>query len=276
MKRFILTFMLCFFVLFTVLNRRAHATDVSLGRFIDPALVGVNEDEKPLTRWFNRYFNPEPEEDRPSEVGWFVGPMLMLLNYDVDMFAPMTTDRGLGAFEDETFVWGIKGGFIRRSWRIGGMFLEGGMERRDRVNGQKRSAQIDFYGGGLFFEYNREYRSREELKYPVRIPFLREGYLVGCMVGMGRISLDAKGQDLGPESLWEVKEALLVAYPYAGIWASPYDWLWMQIDLGYLYFNLDTDDSKYVNAGTRMVSKDFTGGVQLGVKITFGDNPNFP
>ncbi len=232
------------------------------------------EDEKALSRFYYRLFEKEKEEERP-EIGWFVGPMFFLMNYDSEPFEPMTGDRGLESFSDNSFLYGAMGGLIRKNLRFGGLILTGEQYRRERVSNDIRKARIYFIGGGAFVEWNREFKSRQDLNYPARLPYVREGYLAGLMMGMGRLELSAEGPDLGPKEEWRVREALYVAYPYVGLWMSPYyDWLWVQLDIGYLYFNLPNEGDEFVNAGVRMMEDDFTGGFQLGLKITFGDNPN--
>ncbi len=229
-----------------------------------------------VSRFFDRYFSKDDEgPDSMQETGWFVGPMFLLYHSDMSPFSPMTSDRGLDSFSESTFLYGIMGGFIRGDWRFGALYLSGGHATKDLVSKQTREASISFYGGGLFFEYNREIWTEKDLRYPARIPYFREGWLVGLMAGIGRLDLEAKGDDLGPRGKWLVEEQLLVLYPYLGLWVSPvYDWLWIQFDVGYMYYNVDPSDDKYINAGREMVDSEFTGGIQVGLKITLGDNPN--
>ncbi len=241
-------------------------------------LADAQEEDKPgaVSRFFDRYLSKDDgESDGFQETGWFVGPMFLLFQSEMSPFSPMTDERGIDSFEDSTFLYGIMGGFIRGNWRFGALYLSGGHSTKGLVSGQTREASLSFYGGGVFFEYNREIWTEHDLRYPARIPYFREGWLVGVMAGIGQLAMEAKGADLGPRGKWLVEEQLLVLYPYAGFWTSPvYDWLWIQLDVGYMYYNLDPSDEKYVNAGTRMVDTDFTGGIQVGLKITLGDNPN--
>ena len=274
--KYVVSVILFFFAMAYMPTAGAEPVPVRLAPYLDMGLFVQEEDEEDkgaLTEFYDRYLGEE-EDEEPTEVGWFIGPMFLLLSIDSSPFDPMTSHRELDSFAEATFVWGPKGGFIRKRWRLGALYLNGEQGRRDRIGYQKRTAELWFYGAGLFGEYNREWKSERSKKYPARIPFTWEGYLIGLMVGGGRMEMEAKGHDLGPEAEWRVTETLTVVYPYIGLWSAPFRWFWMQIDVGYLYFHLDVDDKKYMNAGVRMVDKDFYGGVQFGLKFTFGDNPN--
>jgi len=258
-----------------------HAEDAEgrlAGRLAYHTSAAQEDEDGPsaVSRFFDRYFSKDDEgPDSIRETGWFVGPMFLLYHSDMSPFSPMTSDRGLDSFSESTFLYGIMGGFIRGNFRFGALYLSGGHSTKDLVGKQVREASISFYGGGVFFEYNREIWTEQDLRYPARIPYFREGWLVGLMAGMGQLAMEAKGDDLGPRGKWLVEEQLLVLYPYVGLWTSPiYDWLWIQLDVGYMYYSLDPSDDKYINAGREMVDSEFTGGIQVGLKITLGDNPN--
>ncbi len=216
---------------------------------------------------------PKPEKE--TKWGYFVGPMFFLLNSDFSNLDPMTGDRGINSFSDNTFLWGVYGGAIRGSYRFGGFYLTGYQADNELILNRTRRAEIDYMGYGGFFEYSHEYMTYKRKNYPAHVPYMRYGYIMGLMASTGTMDFLAEGPDMGESNQWSASAPIQTAYPYVGLWLSPYDWLWLQIDVGYLMFFMDVSGDEFVNdAGTRMVTDEFGDGVQIGLRFTFGENPN--
>jgi hypothetical protein len=245
------------------------------------------------------YFSPlDPPPKRPKDEevpvpnGFFVGPMFQLLNMDLSNLNPMTSDRHLPEFSGQMFLIGMSGGVIHGHGRYGAFFLYGDQQRRRRVDNKVRTAEMLFQGGGLVAEYSREYKGHREREYPNYVPYVRFGYIFGGMFGMGQLRLTAEGHDLGKltevknatgsgthlasaNEIFDLNQTVMIAFPYVGVWVSPYDWLWLELDLGYLYFTFDDTGSQVLAGnGKKMVNGNFKGGPQIGIKVLFGENPN--
>jgi hypothetical protein len=265
----------------------AEGSRVSLSALIPPAT-----DKRPA------------DEELPLPWGWFMGPMFQLLYNDMSVFNPMTKDRQLKAFSQQMFLYGITVGLINGDWRGGLCLLYGEQNRSKRVLNKIRDARIEFLGVGAILERSEEYKSLRQREYPAYVPYIRWGYIGGVMAGMGRLYLMASGHDLAgaaaevdpddygkpnyrdpdtsnntlssPERTWEVAPMVMILYPYLGVWSSPYNWLWVELDVGYLFVSFDTSGKDmFAKNGVKMVSDKFEGGFQTQVKIVFGQNPNF-
>jgi hypothetical protein len=262
-----------------------------------PQAVGASEPARiELTGYYNSPLDKPPKRPKDEEVpvpyGFFVGPMVQFLNMDLGILDPMTANRHLTAFSDQMFLVGMTGGVIHGHGRYGAFFLYGDQQRRRRVDNKVRTAEMLFQGGGLVAEYSREYKSPREREYLNYVPYVRFGYIFGGMFGIGQLNLTAQGHDLGKLSevqnstgngthlaskgtTWALNQTTMIAFPYVGVWVSPYDWLWIELDLGYLYFTFDDSGSKTrADNGKKMVNGAFKGGPQIGLKILFGENPN--
>lgn len=248
-----------------------RAQSVRLAPLFDYDLVGQPSSSPPGG------FSLERETEKKGTGGWFASPLMMYVAIDLTPLDPMTADRDLESFGPGFMLYGLMAGGIRKHWRFGGMFLTGYQRDTGMFNNNLHTAAIAFDGFGAFVEYNREHLSERDRKYPTRIPYLREGWQVGCMVGGGELNLRATGGDLGylEEGRWSVSESIVVINPYAGIWLSPYDWIWVQLDLGYAMTGLDTEGAEYeTNSGLRMADDNLSGGLQIGLKLIFGENQN--
>jgi len=253
-----------------------------------------------------RFLPPEDDkrptdEELPVPWGWYLGPVFQLISTNMSALDPMTGDRRLDSFSNQMFLYGLTVGAIHGNLRAGLALLFGEQSRSRRVANKIRDARIEFLGAVLVGEYSREYKIRREREYPAFIPHVRFGYIGGVMLGMGRLSLSASGHDLNgsyietnpagsgsdnyrdpsnnslsaPNTSWESSQTVTILYPYIGTWVSPYDWLWLELDLGYLYFSFDAGNSDLItDNGRSMVADNFSGGPQLQFKILFGNNPN--
>jgi len=195
--------------------------------------------------------------------GGFGGPMLQYIQLDLDTFAPMTDDRGIDEFESQMLLIGGLGGVIYKDFRFGGFGFGNGQETSGRdALGNRRSAEISMGGGGVFLEYNPAFNSRM-------------GLALGSLIGAGGMDLEASGDDLGPDGDWNAQAGFFMAYPYLGVWAAPVEWMWVQVDAGYLYYNIDSDEDEFENdLGVEMIDGDITGGFSASLKLNFGYNPN--
>jgi hypothetical protein len=111
--------------------------------------------------------------------------------------------------------------------------------------------------------------------YPVRVPWLRMGYQAGVLAGTGDLHLTATGLDIGSGHQWSVDESLIFVNPYAGVWISPFDWIWFQLDVGYAMSILDTENTSFEDdLGNKMVDGDLDGGLLFNFKMIVGGNPN--
>lgn len=273
----------------------------AISRSEDATLVALDERYVPGVERDDR-----PRKDRETLTGWYLGPMVQFLVLDTSIFDPMTSDRRIPGFSSDMFLLGVTGGVIRNNWRMGLWYLSGEQAQEDRKvfydqtgiarDDDNRKASMDFMGFGLTLENNHELKTDNRETYPARIPYLRYGWLWGGMFGYGQLSLMAKGKDMsGPpgiadvdgtganryvtypyeSSTWTTDIPALIAYPYLGAWVSPYDWLWVEMDIGFLLIVLDTENADIENdLGEEMVDGQFNGGIQVGIKVLFGQNPN--
>jgi hypothetical protein len=222
-----------------------------------------------------------------GDFGWFVGTAIVTLRMNMRVFDPMTDDRDIPAFTDRVVLAGPMGGMIYKDLRVGLMLIGGYQQQSDLVLNKRSNAFINYTGFSGFIEYSKMI----ERRYPRRVPYLRVGYLVGLNVGTGELTLQASGLDLDSDYLsylagdttaviderkWDVKETIPFYNPYVGVWLSPFDWLWFQIETGWMMPMWDTEDPKYeLDSGYRMVDGDVMGGgLQIGIKIIVGNNPN--
>lgn len=197
-----------------------------------------------------------------SDWGGFGGPMLTYLWLDPGAFDPMTEDRDVDAFDSGILLVGGYGGAIYKNFRFGGFGFGNNLETSDRVGGKRRSAEISIGGGGVFLEYNAS-----------TLP--NAGVSLGTMLGAGNMTFEASGNDLGGGGDWDASESFFMAYPYVGLWAGPAEWMWVELDAGYLFFNIDTGGSTWENdLGQDMIDGDINGGWQAALKVGFGLNPN--
>ncbi|HUT55353.1 MAG TPA: hypothetical protein VM658_18330 [bacterium] len=211
-----------------------------------------------------------PERKRRADVGWFMGLSVLTMQLDMSIFDPMTQDRKVESFSERGMLSGPMGGIIYRDLRVGALMLSGYQHHSELVQNKRRNAFISFTGFAGFMEYNHMI----ERRYPRRVPYLRVGYLVGVLGGSGDLTLSVSGQDV-PKKRWEASQSIPFADAYAGVWLSPFDWLWFQLDLGYIMPFWDTADPKFKNAaGKKMVDGQMASGLAFGFKIIVGKNPN--
>lgn len=250
---------------------------VSLSRFLAPEVMepGAPAPESPApeaTEPGGRVGNLLGDSDQPQEsmTGWFVGPMIWKLYLDLSTLDPMTVDRGLDGFQDDPFVIGIMGGLIRNNWRFGGLFVTGAQAHYKVIDNVTAGARISLDAFGVFVDYEREYKSARAKKYYSRIPYLRYGWLVGGIAAHGQLGLEGEGKDTGN---WSESTTLNIFNPYLGLWVSPFDWLWAQVELGYIFIMME--DMQFESNGVPLTDGPIGGGPQLGFKLVFGSNPNF-
>ena len=206
-------------------------------------------------------------DELSQDWGGFGGPLLMYFQLDREALDPMTRDRGVDRFESDMLLIGGLGGLIYQDFRFGGFGFGNSQDTADRTDdGFRRSADMSMGGGGIFMELNRT----------VTPNF---GLAAGVMLGAGNIRFKASGDDLsltpGEIGKWKADGSFFMSYPYLGFWLAPVNWMWVQLDAGYLFFDLDTSNSKWKNDhGVKMVDGDLGGGFMAGLKLNFGYNPN--
>jgi hypothetical protein len=250
-----------------LLSGGAAASDVRLAGILDPVVVDANASFISLNL-------DEPEEpaasgekaEKKGEWGGFGAPMIHYLTLDMGPLDPMTDDRGIDRFDQGMILVGGIGGLINKNFRFGGFGFGGDQDVADRdAAGERISAEMSISGGGLFFEFNNTLSPDY-------------GVLMGTYLGAGNIELEASGPDLSliPEREdWDGDASVFMAYPYLGFWAAPTDWMWVQLDAGYLYFDFEVSGSEAENdMGVEMIDDGMTGGFMAGLKINFGHNPN--
>ncbi|HUT53508.1 MAG TPA: hypothetical protein VM658_08965 [bacterium] len=211
-----------------------------------------------------RFDEPAAEKAPAKSKDWggFGGPMVQYFQLNVNPLEPMTRDRKIDNFDSGLILIGGVGGLINKDFRFGGFGFGFQDDVTGRVAGQHRRASMSFGGGGLLFEYNHAFN-----------PMF--GFDAGAMIGAGGIDLKATGLDLGPGKEWSENGTVFLAYPYLGIWGAPAKFFWVQLDAGYLYFDLDTGGSGYDNELNKdMVDGNLTGGFAASLKLNFGYNPN--
>jgi hypothetical protein len=173
----------------------------------------------------------------------------------------MTDDRKIDQFPAGQFLIGGKGGLIYKDFRFGGFGFGNSWEKANTVGGKWRNAEYSLGGGGLFLEYNHAFNSNM-------------GLALGAMLGAGNMTFSAKGNDLGINREWDTSQSFFMAYPYLGIWGGATKWSWIQLDAGWLFFDLDHSRHGFENKlGTEMVDDNLRGGFMLGLEINFGYNP---
>jgi hypothetical protein len=212
---------------------------------------------------------PQHEKKLPKygmcrdEWGGFGGPMFNYLNLDLSVLHPMAKDRGISNPGGDMLLYGGLGGWIYKDLRFGGFGFGGDSNSRGTVMGQKREADFAIGGGGVFGELNHTLTRNL-------------GVQAGAMLGAGGVRLKAEGEDLGPLGKWSANQALFLAYPYAGIWLSPVDWMWVQLNAGWLFSGIDTSGPDFMNpyTGVHMTHGNIDGGFMGSVQFLFGRNPN--
>jgi len=255
MKRFAIVVLLVFTA--GMLAVGASAGEVTLtGMFDEPVVSGSAEIGVPLG---------DDGEKGPGHWGGFGGPMVHYVQLDLSATEPMTEDRGLSGFNDELYLIGGLGGLIYKDFRFGGFGFGNSWEESGRdALGNRLSAEMSFGGGGVFFEYNTTLNRWA-------------GFLAGSYLGAGGFDFEASGPDmdlLGVDDDWSADGSVFMAYPYLGLWLAPTEWMWVQLDAGYLYFQLDTGGSEFENDfDIEMIDDDLMGGFQAGAKLLFGYNP---
>lgn len=228
-----------------------------------PALAPADKKEPAAPAEKKREHREHKAKANP-EWGGFGGPIVQHLWIDLSVLDPMTNDRGLTPFNNNLVLVGGVGGVIHKNFRFGGFGFGGSQERADRVLGHRRSAEVSLGGGGLFMEYNQNLNPNA-------------GVDLGLLVGAGSMDLSVTGPvtELGPDGKWSANGSFGLGYPYVGLWYAPTKWMWLQLDGGYLWFNLDSSrDSLRNDMGVRMLSGDVNGGWGASLKINFGFNPN--
>jgi hypothetical protein len=230
-------------------------------------MVAADDDEgterPPISIQLGEYLEREKEkrESGTNEWGGFGGPMIQYLTLDLSALDPMTDDRGLDNLDESILLIGASGGMIHNNFRFGGFGMGGYVDEEDMIGLDRRKASISIGGGGLFFETHHYLNDQA-------------GLLAGFLLGAGNISLEAKGEDMGPDEKWEVDESFLLFAPYVGAWYAPIEWMWIELDAGYQVFDIDTSGSDFDNdLAVEMVDGDLSGGFQAGLKINFGWYP---
>ena len=245
----------------------AAARAAEVGGRLDRALLVGGGDKKSAVSI--RLSGPEEKKEKkekdenkaPSAWGGGGGPMLMYLTLDLSAFDPMTKDRGIDNFDNGLYLIGGKGGLIYQDFRFGGFGFGNSWEKSHPVAGKFANAEMSLGGGGLYLEFNHPFTSNL-------------GAGIGAMLGAGSMNLSAKGKDLGPDGKWHANQSFFIAYPYVCLWGAPVPFMWLQLDAGYLIFDMDTSGSKFKNdLKVKMVDGDINGGFQLALEIDFGYLP---
>jgi len=188
--------------------------------------------------------------------------MIQYISLDVEALDPMTGDRKVDGFQSDMLLIGGQGGVVYNNFRFGGFGFGNSQDTAGRAGGERRSADMSFGGGGIFMEWT----------YPVGPGLAVVG---GSLIGAGSMSLSASGDDLGPSEDWSADGSFFMAYPYAGVIYAPVKFAWIQLDAGYLLFEMDTGGSKFENdLDLDMVDGDITGGFSASLKIHFGFDPS--
>ena len=265
-------------VMFALLLAPARSGAVSLSLLPDPAVPPASFAPAPnapagengrLGRFLDR-----PGEPAESKTGWFVGPLLWKVSLDLSALDPMTVNRKVSALEDNPYIIGAMGGVIRDNWRFGGLYVTGVQSSWSMVAGDWRGARIKIDAFGVFVDYDRELKTARDKKYYNRVPYLRYGYLGGAILAYGQLGLEADGPDLGHPEKWSNTQGIGIVNPYVGLWISPFDWVWAQLEVGYILI-LMQDQQLTNDDGDLMVNGAIGGGPHIGVKLVFGSNPNF-
>jgi len=238
--------------------------NVDLARGADRVMTGGKDSFISIT-----FDEPEPaaakeeEEDKGSgSWGGFGGAMIQYLPLDLSPLDPMTEDRRIDVFRSDLLLIGGQGGLIYQNFRFGGFGFGNSWDTADDVAGKRRSADMTMGGGGVFLELNNNLSSNA-------------GLAIGTLLGAGSISLKASGNDLGGNGKWSANRSFFMAYPYVGFWLAPTQWMWLQANAGYMYFNMDTGGDEFENKlGVEMVDGDIIGGFAANLTLNFGWNPN--
>lgn len=203
--------------------------------------------------------------------GGYGGPMIYYMNLDLSPLDPMTEDLHMDSFEEDMLLIGGFGGMIYKDFRLGGFGFGNSQDTSGRDDlGNRHSAELSYGGGGIFMEYNHTLSPNF-------------GLAGGAMLGAGRMSLEASGTDaVNGDWDWDADESFFMGNPYLAFWVAPTKWMWIQLDAGYLFFEMDTSGSKFENDSINtvsgdpyeMVDDDLGGGFQAALKINFGYNPN--
>lgn len=205
----------------------------------------------------------EPKRVKIEGLGGYGGPMVSYLWMDMSPLEPMTKDRGLDDFGGGMFLVGGSGGVIKDNFFIGGFGFGGSQQVSGKIDGGfgHGDAEIGMGGGGLIIEANSGKG--------------QAGVVLGAMLGAGGIWLEADGDDLGPDGEWDATSGVGIVYPYLGFWFAPTDWMFVQIDAGYMFFELDaTGGSYWSDSHMDMVDGQLYGGPQANLKINFGTMGN--
>jgi hypothetical protein len=199
---------------------------------------------------------PKKKHELPEGLGGYGGPMISYLWMDLSPLEPMTKDRGLRGFDNGMLLIGGSGGVIKDNFFFGAFGFYGSQVINGHVAGEFADAEIALGGGGLIFELNSGKG--------------KTGMAAGAMLGAGGIMLEADGVDLGPDGEWNAGSGVGIAYPYLGFWFAPTDWMFVQGDIGYMFFELDATGGTYWSKGTDMVDGQLVGGYMTNLKINFG------
>ena len=257
-------------VLSLFLPASVSAQELSLGERLDPQIIRMKQKNGTAFSIDRHLATNQPSHRKRDNFGWYVGATIMSVRIDMNIFDPMTADRDIDSFSDRVLLGGPMGGIIWKDLRLGAMIITGEQHQSDLIDNKRRNAYIAFTGAALFIEYSHMI----ERRYPRRVPYLRVGYLVGGLAGTGEVTLEVSGLDV-PDKRWEVTDSVPFASTYVGVWLSPFDWLWLQFDMGYLMTFWNTEDPKYEDdSGEPMVTRSPMGGLQIGIKVLIGENPN--
>lgn len=210
-----------------------------------------------------RFDEPKAEKALAKSKDWggFGGPMVQYFQLNVAPLEPMTRDRKIDNFNNQLILVGGLGGFIYKDFRMGGFGFGYHDETTGRVLADHRRAEMDFGGGGLLFEYSHALNPNI-------------GLLMGAMLGAGSFDFKATGLDMGAGKEWSEDGNVFLAYPYLGVWLEPVSFFWVQLDAGYLFFDLDTGGANWDNQlGMDMTDGNLSGGFQASLKFNFGYNP---
>ncbi len=209
----------------------------------------------------------EPEPSMPKTGGnWggFGGPMVAYLDVDLSCFDPVSEYPGTEGLKDGMALVGGFGGAVYKNFKFGGFGFGGNTAVSGAGLNSNREVLLTIGGGGVFLEYD----------YPVSG---RLGVLAGAWLGAGRLSLNVKGLDSPPidsrVAKWTANGPFFMAEPYLGGRFNFTDWFWLQLDLGYLYLDLDSSDFTNYGLGMDMADDDVNGAFQATLKIVYGFDP---
>lgn len=197
--------------------------------------------------------HPAPDWLKGKTVGGWGGPTVNYLNLNLDIFDPLTERRGLDGFHND--LWPVGGWGVGRigPLRIGGMGM--GLEQRESHNLKKATMSLGLGGGVLEVEGD---------VHP------KVGLIGGAMLGGGAIHLTAKGPDVTGGS-WSEDETFFVAYPYAGLSVKVVDFMRLEANYGWMFFDYSPGGHDYEFApGKGALDGSLKGGGSAQVRLIFG------